>query len=130
MLIAVRVVFRHALERDEVDANPTSGLRLPNNIGRRDRAASPPEAAELLAALPDELRPIYATAFYAGLRRGELRGLRWDDVNLAKGVIHVRRCWDDYAGEINAEVGEGDAHGAADGAARATISRAQGGHGA
>ena len=103
----MRVVFRHALERDEINANPTSGLRLPNNIGRRERTASPSEAAELLAALPDNLRPIYATAFYAGLRRGELRGLRWDDVNLAKGVIHVRRSWDDYAGEITPKSAKG-----------------------
>jgi integrase len=100
IVIPIRVLFRHALERDEINANPASGLRLPNGIGRRERAASPGEAAELLAALPDSLRPIYATAFYAGLRRGELRGLRWDDVNLAKGVITVRRSWDDYAGEI------------------------------
>ena len=107
IVIPVRVVFRHALERDEINANPTSGLRLPNNIGRRERTASPSEAAELLAALPDNLRPIYATAFYAGLRRGELRGLRWDDVNLAKGVIHVRRSWDDYAGEITPKSAKG-----------------------
>ena len=49
-------MFRHALERDEINANPTSGLRLPNNIGRRERAASPSEAAELLVALPDKVR--------------------------------------------------------------------------
>ena len=107
IVIPVRVVFRHALERDEINANPTSGLRLPNGIGRRERAASPGEAAELLAALPDYLRPIYATAFYAGLRRGELRGLRCDDVNLAKGVIQVRRSWDDYAGEITPKSAKG-----------------------
>jgi integrase len=100
VVIPLRVVFRHALERDEINANPTSGLRLPNGIGRRERAASPTEAAELLAALPDTLRPIYATAFYAGLRRGEMRALRWDDVDLAKGVITVRRSWDDVIGEI------------------------------
>ena len=73
IVVSARVVFRHALERDEIDANPASGLRLPNNIGRRERAASPSEAAELLVASPDKVRTIYATAFYAGLRRGEPR---------------------------------------------------------
>jgi integrase len=100
VVIPLRVLFRHALERDEISANPTSGLRLPNGVGRRERAASPSEAAELLAALPEDLRPIYATAFYAGLRRGELRGLRWSDVDLAGGVIRVQRSWDDVAGAI------------------------------
>jgi integrase len=36
----------------------------------------------------------------AGLRRGELIGLRWEDVNLADSVIHVRRGWDAVEGEI------------------------------
>ena len=107
IVISARVVFRHALERDEINASPTSGLRLPNNIGRRERAASPSEAAELLDSLPDKVRTIYATAFYAGLRRGELRALRWDDVDLAKGVIHVRRSWDDYTGEITPKSAKG-----------------------
>ena len=96
----VRVVYRRALSLGEVGANPTTGLVLPNGVGHRERAASAPEAAELLNALPSDLRPIYATAFYAGLRRGELRGLRWEDVDLAAGTIHVRRGYDDKAGEI------------------------------
>jgi integrase len=37
---------------------------------------------------------------YAGLRRGELMALRWCDVDLAAGVIHVRRGWDAVAGPI------------------------------
>jgi integrase len=96
----VRALYRYALERDEVQINPTTGLRMPNGLGRRDRVASPSEAAKLLAALPEDLRPLYATAAFAGLRRGELRGLKWDDVDLAAGLIHVRRSWDDKVGAI------------------------------
>ena len=80
--------------------NPTSTLRLPAATGRRERAATPAEASALLAALPEGVRPLYATAFYSGLRRGELRGLRWSDVDLAAGEITVRRSWDDKEGEI------------------------------
>ena len=40
------------------------------------------------------------TGSRAGLRRGELIGLRWEDVDLATGVIHVRRGWDAVEGEI------------------------------
>jgi len=60
--VAIRVVYRHAVEREEVDANPTSGPRLPNGSKPRDGAASATEAAELLAALPAEDRPLWATA--------------------------------------------------------------------
>ena len=100
VIVAVQVVYRYAMELDLVAANPTSGLRLPNGVGRRDRAAGPEEAAELLAALPGEVRPIYATAFYAGLRRGELMALRWEDVSLSTGMINVHRAWDEVAGEV------------------------------
>jgi integrase len=99
-IIPVRVIFRRAITLGEVSANPTSGLELPNGIGRRERAASPEEAADLLAALPKDLRPIYACVFYGGLRRGELRGLRCEDVDLASGIITVRHGWDDQEGEI------------------------------
>jgi integrase len=34
------------------------------------------------------------------LRRGELRGLRWRDVDLAENVIRVERSWDDVEGEV------------------------------
>lgn len=38
---------------------------------------------------PDE-HPIYATAIFTGMRLGELRALRWADVRLPEGLIHVR----------------------------------------
>jgi integrase len=45
------------------------------------------------------MRALWACAFYAGLRRGELRALRWRDVDLREGVIRVARSWDDEEGE-------------------------------
>jgi integrase len=104
---AARAVYRWAIERDLVATNPTHDLRVPNGSKPRDRAATAAEAADLLAALPDDLRPIYATAFYAGLRRGELRGLRWDDVDLAGGVLRVVRSWDDKAGPVEPKSAKG-----------------------
>lgn len=100
VLIPVRVLYRHALQRDLVETNPTTDLRVPTGDNHRERAATPDEAQQLLDALPLEDRAIWATAFYAGLRRGELQALRWQDVNLADGVIVVSRSWDEKAGPI------------------------------
>ena len=51
-------------------------------------------AALLLAAVPERDRAVWAVAMYAGLRRGEAMALRWSDVDLKEGTIHVQRSWD------------------------------------
>jgi integrase len=101
-LMPLRVIFRRAIEDGELAVNPTSHLRLPAVKGRRERIASPEEAQRLLAALPERDRAVWATALYAGLRRGELMALRWEDVDLAKGVIRVERAYDEK-GRVHVE---------------------------
>jgi integrase len=91
-LMPVRVIFRW--RRREIPVNPANGLMLPAVRLGRVRIASPAEAESLLAALAVADRPLWATAIYAGLRRGELMALRWRDVDLAAGVIEVARAWD------------------------------------
>ena len=91
-IMPVRVIC--AWRRQEVPVDPTDGLRLPAVRGGRDRIASPAEAERLLAVLGVVDRPLWATALYAGLRRGELMALRWQDVDLIQGILHVVRAWD------------------------------------
>lgn len=45
-------------------------------------------------------RSVWATAFYAGLRRGELQALRGSDLDLSRAEIHVHRSWDQHEGPI------------------------------
>jgi integrase len=78
------------LARGEIILNPTIGLELPAVRGRRDRIAAPREAAALIAALTSD-HALWSTAFYAGLRLGELQALRWENVDLDGGRIEVRR---------------------------------------
>jgi integrase len=107
-ILPLRAMYRRALARGEVAINPTTGLELPAIRGRRDRIVSPAQAAKLLAALPETDRPLWATALYAGLRRGELMALRWEDVDLEAGVIRVRRGWDTIEGEIAPKSAKGN----------------------
>jgi integrase len=99
-IMPIRAIYRRAMARGDVAVNPTTGLALPAGRGGRERVASPEEAAQLIAAVPREHRALWACALYAGLRRGELQALRWSDIDLAAGVIHVRRGWDAIAGPI------------------------------
>ncbi len=94
-LMPLRVIYRRAVEDGDIAVNPCTSLRLPAVRGRRERIAAPEEAQRLLAALPERDRPIWATALYSGLRRGELMALRWEEIDLAAGVIRVERSYDD-----------------------------------
>ena len=49
------------------------------------------EIKAFVAALEGRWRPILLTAAFTGLRASELRGLRWDDIDLDKKVLHVRQ---------------------------------------
>jgi integrase len=99
-LMPLRVLYRRALARGDVAINPITGIELAAVRGRRERIASPDEAAQLIDALPEDERAVWATACYAGLRLGELQALRDEDVDLEHGVIRVTRSWDKIAGPI------------------------------
>jgi integrase len=97
VFVPVQAIFRRAKRMGDVAVNPAEDLDLPSGSAARDRAATPRQAAALLEALPEDDRALWATAFYAGLRRGELRALRAVDVN--ETVLHVEYGWDDVAGQ-------------------------------
>jgi integrase len=96
----LQAIFRHAVRRELAPLNPTRDLELPVARGRRDRIATAVEASRLIEALPSEDQGLWATAFYAGLRRGELQALRGSDVDLKRSEIHVQRSWDQEEGPI------------------------------
>jgi integrase len=99
-VLPLRAIYRRALQREELSANPTLKLVVPAVRERRERVARPAEAEALLEALPADQRALWATALYAGLRRGELQALRWQNVDLERGVINVEHSWDRCAGLI------------------------------
>jgi integrase len=99
-ILPLRALYRRALARDVIALNPTKNLSLPAVRGRRERVARAEEAAALIAAVPLAEQALWATAFYAGLRRGELQALEWTHIDLEQGVIHVQAAWDAIAGRI------------------------------
>jgi len=54
------------------------------------------EVRAILGAAEGRYRPLLITAIFTGLRASELRGLSWSDVDLEKGVLHVRQRADAY----------------------------------
>ncbi len=94
-LMPLRVIYRRAVRAGVVATSPCDQLELPAVRSRRERVAAPTEALSLIAAVPADDRPIWATAFFTGLRRGELRALSPTDVDLDARLLRVTRQLDE-----------------------------------
>jgi integrase len=66
------------------------------------------EVRALVEHLSGRWRPLLLTAIFTGLRASELRGLRWSDVDLRRGELHVRQRADRYGviGKPKSHAGE------------------------
>jgi len=64
------------------------------------RGLSVDQARTLLASRAERLHALYVIAVHLGLRRGELLGLRWQDVDLDRGTLEVRFTLQRVGGEL------------------------------
>jgi integrase len=72
--------------------NPVAAVSPPRADRPEMRALDRHQAARLLAALNgSEFESMTITALYTGARLGELRGLRWQDIDLARGSLSVQQ---------------------------------------
>ena len=71
--------------------NGSSGARQKGKLKIGIDIPSPDEIRAIVNHATPRWRPLIVTAAFTGLRASELRGLRWVDVNLAAGELHVRQ---------------------------------------
>jgi site-specific recombinase XerD len=101
---ALKGFFRFLVENEEIERDPAHVLRTPKKRDALPDVLDRRELARLLAAAEREDvwerhfagkrerdRLLLALFAYAGLRRSELLGLDWDDVDLERRLLHVRR---------------------------------------
>lgn len=85
-------LYRYAARRDLWrGANPASSLRKFKVPKKKPEYLRPVEIARVLDELDDRWRPLFVTAFFTGMRKGELLALKKSDVDLVTGTITVRR---------------------------------------
>jgi integrase len=79
------------------------GVDIPTPVEMRAIIAKLPEIGEAT-----RFRPLLLTAIFTGLRASELRGLRWTDVDLKRGELHVHQRADRHGeiGRPKSEAGE------------------------
>ena len=75
-----------------IPRNVADGIKAPKPKKKEINPLSPEQArAFLQAAQGDRFETLYVLAVQCGLRKGELLGLKWDDVDLKTGTLRVRR---------------------------------------
>jgi integrase len=102
ILKSFKAILKDAHRRGDVAQNVARDVTI-GVIGREKRKLktgvdipTPDEIRKIIHAATGKHRPMLLTAVFTGLRGSELRGLRWQDVDLSKAELHVRQRADRY----------------------------------
>ncbi|WP_329316734.1 site-specific integrase (plasmid) [Streptomyces sp. NBC_01278] len=88
----LKSALEHAVREDELPRNVARNVKTTAPRPRRFTPLTAAEARQLLqAAKTDRLHALYELALCTGLRKGELLGLRWEDLDLDGGTASVCR---------------------------------------
>lgn len=88
----IRTALQHAFRLGTVVRNVADMATAPRAPRAQVQTWNSDQLRAFLGAAGDDgYAPAWLMAASTGLRRGELLGLRWEDVDLAKGRLHVRQ---------------------------------------
>lgn len=83
-------IMRLAIENRVMDFNPALGIKIPKTARKGEkRRALTDEEQRWVREFPHRAQTAAMIMMYAGLRRGELLALTWQDIDLAKKTIRV-----------------------------------------
>ncbi|WP_353073078.1 tyrosine-type recombinase/integrase [Tunturiibacter gelidoferens] len=85
------ILFQHAMRYSWATANPIRLVRQSALPVQEEIVLTPVEIAALLTELRDPFRALILLVSVTGLRRGELFGLKWQDVDFGKAEIRIVR---------------------------------------
>lgn len=92
----LKKVYNHFYEKGELLTHPFKGVAMPKKGKPKITHLTNEQMDSFLAAVYTDFEPgepMYVgipLAFYAGLRRGEICGLRWNDIDFFRHTINVR----------------------------------------
>ncbi|MET9592029.1 tyrosine-type recombinase/integrase [Streptomyces sp. NPDC006516] len=88
----LKSALEHAVREDDLPRNVARNVKTPAPRPRRFKPFTASEARQFLhATSSDRLHALYELALRTGLRKGELLGLHWDDLDLNTGTAAIHR---------------------------------------
>jgi integrase len=87
----MNVLFQHAMRYEWAASNPIRLVRQGAMPQQDEIALEPVEVSAILSELRDPFRALILLASVTGLRRGELFGLKWEDLDFVGGEIRIVR---------------------------------------
>jgi integrase len=88
--VVLHDIYRTAIGEEVAEANPVDGVQRPKVVRRKWKILTPAEATRVAQAFANgQAQLIFLTLMLTGIRRDELRGLRWRDVDLIGSVLKV-----------------------------------------
>lgn len=89
-IIMIKAAFKYACVLGMFKINPVEHVTFPKGDKFKPAVLNPAEAAAFVeAAAGSRYYLFFLLAIYTGMRQGELRGLRWSDVDLEKCTITI-----------------------------------------
>lgn len=88
----LRTALNQAVRWGLISRNAAALVDPPQGERREINPLTPDEARAFLGAIRgDRLEALYSVALSLGLRQGEALGLRWEDVDLDRGILSIRK---------------------------------------
>lgn len=84
-------IFRMAIDARVLEYNPASAVRIPKNAPQENRRALTEEEQQWIVETFHRAQRAAMIMMYAGLRRGELVALTWNDIDLKNKTIRVNK---------------------------------------
>jgi integrase len=88
---ALHGFFAWAMKNGICDGNPVSAVEKATVRPKIPGVLKPEELRIAFALAPAAMWPELALGAFAGLRESEIQRLRWDDVDLSRGIVDLRR---------------------------------------
>ncbi len=88
-LACLKSMFNKAIQWGKLEENPFKAVKLLKENNKRLRYLEKEEIVKLLARCSRHLRPIVVVALNTGMRKGEILGLKWQDMDFKRGIIYL-----------------------------------------